>query len=89
MVAFCDLCYANVLCVPLPADMASSVCSTGEARLTGGAESFKGKVEVCINGHWGAICSEGGWGYQGATVVCKQLGFNSGQCGALLFSNYI
>ncbi|KAL5460336.1 hypothetical protein EMCRGX_G033781 [Ephydatia muelleri] len=66
---------ASVLC---QSDMASSVCSTGEARLTGGAESFKGKVEVCINGHWGAICSEGGWGYQGATVVCKQLGFNSG-----------
>ena len=34
-----------------------------------------GLVEVCINGHWGAICDDS-WNNAGASVVCQQLGFS-------------
>ena len=34
----------------------------------------KGRVEILYNGVWGTVCQYG-MGFQGARVVCRQLGF--------------
>ncbi|XP_038058260.1 uncharacterized protein LOC119729666 isoform X2 [Patiria miniata] len=44
-------------------------------RLTGGSSSTEGKVEVFMNGQWGAVCADG-WDTSHASVVCRQLGFH-------------
>lgn len=50
------------------------VCSAGTLRLVGGDTSSDGQVQVCYNGVWGSIASDG-WGTPDAQVVCRQLGF--------------
>ena len=32
-----------------------TVCTTGQVRLVGGANSSEGRVETCLNGHWGKV----------------------------------
>lgn len=49
-------------------------CETGLIRLVGGATSFEGRVEICVNETWGTICN-GMWDVSDANVVCRQLGF--------------
>ena len=40
----------------------------------------EGRVEVCVNGVWGSICSSG-WTLTSAYVACKQLGYlHAGNC---------
>ena len=51
-----------------------SNCTTGEIRLTDGTTQYEGRVEVCINGVWGAIC-DSGWDTREAYAVCHQLGY--------------
>lgn len=53
---------------------ASFECQTGEVRLTDslGTEPKIGRVEVCINGKWGAVCNSG-WGAEEEAIVCRQL----------------
>ena len=43
-------------------------------RLVGGPTNGKGRVEVCVDGHWGTVCGEG-WGDTEAGLVCVRLGF--------------
>jgi deleted-in-malignant-brain-tumors protein 1 len=50
-------------------------CTTeGEVRLVDGIIDNEGRVEVCTNGIWGAICSQG-WDTTDAHVICTQLGY--------------
>ena len=48
-------------------------CEEGAVRLTGGVIAQEGRLEVCINGVWGSVCSDG-WDNTDAFVTCKQLG---------------
>ena len=51
----------------------SGVCSDGSIRLSDGFIEQEGRVDVCINGVWGSVCTEG-WDQTDAHVVCTQLG---------------
>ena len=51
-----------------------SECEDGNIRLVGGPTVLKGRVEVCFNNAWGAVCHHS-FGAQEARVVCGQLGF--------------
>ena len=57
---------------------ASQHCTNGEIRLVDGPVENAGRVEVCIHGVWGTVCSDSlndGYG-NFSTVVCRQLGYN-------------
>ena len=49
-------------------------CQDGTIRLQGGTQT-QGRIEVCVNGTWGTICSDF-WDNADASVVCKQLGYS-------------
>ena len=50
-------------------------CTHGTVRLIGGTSSSEGRVEVCVNGLWGTVCSDG-WTAVDANVACRQLGYS-------------
>ena len=51
-----------------------SDCGDGDIRLVDGATALEGRVEVCLNNAWGAVCHYGFYSSE-ARVVCTQLGF--------------
>ncbi|XP_078147043.1 neurotrypsin-like [Centroberyx gerrardi] len=50
-------------------------CHQGAARLVGGSPSGSGRVEVYLNGQWGAVC-DSHWTDRDASVICRQLGLS-------------
>ena len=52
----------------------SYMCTNGDVRLMGGNSASEGRVEICLNNQWGTICDDS-WDAQGATVLCRQLGY--------------
>ncbi|KAB5518531.1 hypothetical protein PHYPO_G00167140 [Pangasianodon hypophthalmus] len=60
---------AGVSCTPL---------TDGSVRLMGGAGGFEGRLEVHYQGRWGTVCDDG-WTSTNTQVVCRQLGYRSGQ----------
>ena len=51
-------------------------CTANAIRLQGGANNRTGRLEICNNGIWGTVCDDL-FGTPDATVVCRQLGFNT------------
>ena len=53
-----------------------SRCAEGDVRLVDGNSTLEGRVEVCIQGLWGAIVASYfyTWDANDAMVVCRQLG---------------
>ncbi|XP_053711943.1 neurotrypsin [Synchiropus splendidus] len=60
---------AGVSCNPL---------TDGTVRLSGGAGSHEGRLEVFYKGQWGTVCDDG-WTDSNTQVVCRQLGYRSGE----------
>ena len=52
-------------------------CSDGDVRLIGGFSENEGRVEVCINRTYTAVCNDfdNFWDIRDASVVCRQLGY--------------
>ena len=53
-------------------------CTEGDIRLVGGSNVYEGRVEVCHNDVWRAVCDDGqhgGWGRNNGIVACRQLGY--------------
>ena len=76
-ISFCAKDAHNYNAPFLPTDSAtqSANCSDGDLRLTGGATSNQGRLEVCLNGAWGSVCdSRDSFTTAEAKAACRQLG---------------
>ncbi|XP_065153009.1 neurotrypsin [Paramisgurnus dabryanus] len=60
-------------------------CHQGAARLVGGSTNKNGRVEVYLNGHWGAVCDTH-LTDRDASVICRQL--RLGEIGTALRHSY-
>ncbi|KAM7385010.1 hypothetical protein PAMP_001111 [Pampus punctatissimus] len=60
-------------------------CHQGAARLVGGTTGNSGRLEVYLNGQWGAVCDTH-WTDRDASVICRQLGL--GEIGTALQHSY-
>ena len=50
-------------------------CENGEIRRLA-VHNGLGRVEICIGGVWGTICSDAQWDNKDAGVACRQLGYS-------------
>ena len=66
----------------------TSSCNDGDVQLVGGNTRREGRVEICYNGVWGAVCADG-WNEVNANIVCVQLGYSlPGEKPKLMFKQF-
>ena len=58
-------------------DTEASNCTTGEMRLVGNDNGNEGRLEVCVNGAWGTVCSDK-FDLLDVAVACEALGGYNG-----------
>ena len=56
-----------ICCFPLD-------CSDGDVRLVGGMATLEGRVEICVNNIFSAVCDDL-WDEMEAKVICRQLNY--------------
>ena len=49
----------------------------GDIRLVGGTYLWEGRVEIFLSGDWGTVTDDSYHSDDDATVVCRQLGYNT------------
>ena len=57
----------------------SAGCTNGEIQLVDSyinGEGKEGRLEICLNNTWGALCSSS-WDDMDAAVACRQLGYSA------------
>ena len=54
----------------------SIACNDTDIRLAEGRNELEGRVEVCFQGKWGAVCDDS-WDTRDAIVACRQLNLTS------------
>lgn len=57
-------------------------CTTGDMRLADFTDDparnlRSGQLQVCVNGAWGAVCSDTQFGYAEMAVACSHMGFSA------------
>ena len=57
-----------------PLQIPALPCKSGDLRLADGLGNNSGRVEVCVGGQWGSVCS-GSFNETVAANLCQQLGF--------------
>ena len=78
-----NLLYLTGVNITTPTPTPAPSCYDGQLRLgnatyrytSDGNFYYQGRVEVCINGTFGAICDVG-WDQLDAQVACRQFGYN-------------
>ena len=61
-----------LFCLSCSALITSPECASGDIRLTGGSDQYSGKVEICDDGVYNAICVDEAT-VEVAVDVCRQL----------------
>ena len=51
------------------------ICEHGQVRLAGSGYSTIGRIEVCMAGTWGTVCSDN-FDQNDANVICTHLGYS-------------
>ena len=79
----------SCVCCLLAIDTARGGCMTNETRLsssTSDGNSTQGRLEVCINNAWGAVCDDR-FGSEDASVACSQITGYSRQGASVVAGN--
>ena len=66
----------SVLIISLVVIEQNETCTSGSVRLVNGQTQYEGRVELCYDETWGAICPYT-WDIREATVICRQLNFTT------------
>ena len=67
---------SNIAICVFPVLEENDGCENGDLRLQDG---FSGRLEICQYNTWGVVCTEN-WDDDGASVVCRQLGYDVEGC---------
>ena len=51
------------------------ICERGQVHLAGSGYSTIGRIEVCMDGTWGTVCSDS-FDQNDANVICAHLGYS-------------
>lgn len=63
------------------------MCNEGDVHLVNGTYDTEGRLEVCSQNHWGAVCSKG-FDETDAYVVCNELGLGDSSMNYCTFQYY-
>lgn len=56
-----------------------SNCTDGDLRLSNGADTMTGRVEICHGHVWFGICADNSNSYNNPGMICKTLGYANGE----------